>query len=440
MENRDPSAVMSDLRTLRRSRHDRVLAGVCGGLARRLRVDPVILRVLAVVLTFFGGVGILLYAIGWLALPYDDADSRSVLDQAVGGETQDRMKSLATAVLLGVLIVVIAASGVFGHWSPTLLLVLAVLGLAAMLSRERMDGPPPPRTDPGYVPPSYAPATYTPSAYAQQTYAPTAPVAPASSSPLATPATEPVAWTPPPWAAPIEPLPGDGGDAATGFLPPTPPPPYEPPPPPPPRSYLGMITLSALVLVIGAIGIIDAAGADLSPVTYLFGALSVIGLGLLAGTWFGRSRGLIALGIVAAVIFIPVAAVDAITDGSWTQWRGADRVRERPTTVDAIQPLYELGTGVLILDLRSVDFTGESATTTVDLGAGEVRVLLPADVDVTVTGQVDLGELDVLGQEQGGADRSTHRVDLGPDGLGSGRIDLDLSVNLGRVEVTREAA
>jgi hypothetical protein len=201
-----------------------------------------------------------------------------------------------------------------------------------------------------------------------------------------------------------------------------------------------MITLSALVLVLGAVGIVDAAGADLSPVTYLFAALSVIGLGLLAGTWFGRSRGLIALGILVGVVFIPLAAVDAVTGGSWIHWRGADRVRERPASATAIHPDYELDTGAFVLDLRDVDFDGRTVTTSVDLGAGQVRVLLPRDVDVDVSARIDLGELEIFGQRFGGADRSTREIDYGDDGFGSGQLNLEVSANLGRVEVTREAA
>jgi len=42
----------------RRSREDRMLAGVCGGLAHTLGIDPIVLRVAVVVLSFFGGAGI----------------------------------------------------------------------------------------------------------------------------------------------------------------------------------------------------------------------------------------------------------------------------------------------------------------------------------------------------------------------------------------------
>src|SRR5450631_457144 len=62
--------------TLYRSRSDRKLAGVCGGLAAYLGIDPIILRILVVVLSLFGGSGLLLYAAGWLLLP-DEGQSRS---------------------------------------------------------------------------------------------------------------------------------------------------------------------------------------------------------------------------------------------------------------------------------------------------------------------------------------------------------------------------
>jgi phage shock protein C len=54
---------------LRRTRDDRVLAGVCGGLGRYLGIDPVLLRVAFVLLAVFGGSGVLLYLIGLVAIP-----------------------------------------------------------------------------------------------------------------------------------------------------------------------------------------------------------------------------------------------------------------------------------------------------------------------------------------------------------------------------------
>lgn len=56
-------------RVLRRSREDRVLGGVCGGLGRYIGLDPVLLRLAFVVLLFAGGAGILVYILAWIVIP-----------------------------------------------------------------------------------------------------------------------------------------------------------------------------------------------------------------------------------------------------------------------------------------------------------------------------------------------------------------------------------
>ncbi len=51
------------------STQDRKIAGVCAGLGEFFEIDPVIFRIIFVVLSFLGGVGILLYLILWLVAP-----------------------------------------------------------------------------------------------------------------------------------------------------------------------------------------------------------------------------------------------------------------------------------------------------------------------------------------------------------------------------------
>lgn len=58
---------------LRRSRDDRMLAGVCGGLAASLGADAALLRVLVVALTLItGGAAAVVYAAAWMLAPEDD--------------------------------------------------------------------------------------------------------------------------------------------------------------------------------------------------------------------------------------------------------------------------------------------------------------------------------------------------------------------------------
>src|SRR5690349_24940565 len=67
---------IKDLGRLRRSITDRHVAGVAGGLARHLDVDPIIIRVAFVVGVFFGGAGLLAYAAAWILVPEEGSPDR----------------------------------------------------------------------------------------------------------------------------------------------------------------------------------------------------------------------------------------------------------------------------------------------------------------------------------------------------------------------------
>jgi phage shock protein C len=56
---------------LRRTRDDRVIGGVCGGLGRYLGIDPVLMRIAFVILAFAGGGGILVYLVAWVLIPVE---------------------------------------------------------------------------------------------------------------------------------------------------------------------------------------------------------------------------------------------------------------------------------------------------------------------------------------------------------------------------------
>ncbi len=56
-----------------RSRENRVIAGVAGGLAEYFAVDVVIVRIIFVVAAFAGGSGVLAYILAWLVVPEKDA-------------------------------------------------------------------------------------------------------------------------------------------------------------------------------------------------------------------------------------------------------------------------------------------------------------------------------------------------------------------------------
>ena len=62
-------ARQNDLKQLRRSRHNRVLGGVCGGLADYFGIDVAVIRLLMFLLIFFGGISVWVYIILWIVIP-----------------------------------------------------------------------------------------------------------------------------------------------------------------------------------------------------------------------------------------------------------------------------------------------------------------------------------------------------------------------------------
>ncbi|WP_433221401.1 PspC domain-containing protein [Microtetraspora malaysiensis] len=70
----------SSVRQLRRTRDGRVVAGVCSGVGRYIGVDANILRVALAVATFFGGLGVGIYAVAWLLIPEEGKDTSIVQD------------------------------------------------------------------------------------------------------------------------------------------------------------------------------------------------------------------------------------------------------------------------------------------------------------------------------------------------------------------------
>ena len=123
-------------RRLTRSRDDRLVAGVCGGLGKYFGVDPVIFRVAAVALIFLGGAGALLYLAAIFLVPNEG-------EQPPGGRNLGQ-RGLA---ITGIVLLVIAAGAIFSHgpfhfWPAWPLGVLILIGLAIwwLATAERPSG------------------------------------------------------------------------------------------------------------------------------------------------------------------------------------------------------------------------------------------------------------------------------------------------------------
>jgi phage shock protein C len=67
------SSVSRSRGQVRRSRSDRIIGGVCAGVAKYFELDPVIVRLIFVVLALAQGAGVLLYLVLLVVLPEEDA-------------------------------------------------------------------------------------------------------------------------------------------------------------------------------------------------------------------------------------------------------------------------------------------------------------------------------------------------------------------------------
>ncbi len=475
-----PPGIGGELRALRRSRSDRVVAGVLGGLGRRLGIDPLLLRIVTVVLAIFGGIGVLAYAAAWLLIPAEDEEA-SVAEQALGRHDAGSPRTATVALALGLTLVALLAGGgiVGGDWDGGVLLLLAALGLAVLFRRDDRQAAAEPAASPddsshpttsftdypGY--PGYPGSTSaTPSVTApvdgesatgatsgggETAQADTTDTivgddagadapdgdtsdAPAVAGDIAGPAdTEsagPSRW----WTeeqareAGQQAWPADDTSWDPYAEPETAPEPRRP------RSVLGPITVSAAAVAVGSLAVSDATWAEVPPATYVATALAVVGLGLLLGTWWGRSRGLIALGIALSVALAPAVAVDRLG------FDGTD-VTFRPTTLAELPTgTQDYGAGSVHYDLSGLDFANADAESlSVDMGVGELLVIVPPNVDVEVNGDVGVGELRAFGQMSGGFGQETRVIDVGGDGKGGGSLALNLDLGVGSLEVRREA-
>ena len=387
-----PRRGLGTVSDVRRSRDERVVAGVCGGLARRLDVDPVLVRVLAVVLTIVGGAGLILYLAGWLLLPAEGERHSLVGEWFRLDETEPQVRDvgLVVAGLLAVASVVGDGGwGWGGDWITwTVLVVTVPVVLLLWLVRGRGDG-----TVAASV--GDSPATTADAGAAQ-------------------PLTDTVVL-----GRPVE---HDGG-APVDAGPPADParsvPERRRPTPREPFTWVPtLLTLSTVAIVLAVLRLtVDPA----APV-YVAAALGVVGLALVLCT---LSRGGAPL-ILAGLLLLPVLAVGSLVPTT----RSGDQ-QVAPTSAADVRSDYEHGFGRLELDLADVSDPDALLGRTIDVetGFGETVVVVPDGVAVRVRAHVDAGDLEVLGERDSGI-RRTLTVPA------TGRaLTLDVDHGFGRVEV-----
>ena len=372
-----------DLARIRRSRADRRVAGVAGGLGRHLDIDPVILRVAFVVLTFFGGVGLLLYVALWLLLPEDGSDWAKIkLDR--------RSRSVALIIVGALSLLLLYSHGWWGGNGGLLFLCLVVVLAAVVISTQL-----PRRGSPPHVTDGSA----------------AAPASDATTEPADTTGTTTVTvpgpgYPPPSYAVPEQPRPVN------------------------PRKrgpILFWFFLAVTAVALGVLGIADLAGADVAPSAYPATALGLSAAFLLIGSFYGRAGGIILVGLLAGATTVGTTIADKWDPHSTTV---------RPTTSAEVRSEYTMDVGELRLDLTDVvdprQLDGRTIHLTGNVGHLEVRV--PAGVSVVSNNDVTgIGGINAFGQDGGGIDTTVQAVHTA--GLNAPHLTIDTDLHVGGIDV-----
>ena len=358
---------LTDYRALRRSRADRKVAGVAGGLGSHLNIDPTILRVLFVVLTLFGGSGVLLYGALWLLVPEEHTE------EAVAAVSESTRNALLIGA--GVIALLLALGETWtGYWLGWPLAVLGLVAAVVLLTRDRAAAPaqPPPPPYAGAMPPPYQGAT-------------------------------------PPPAAPVEPR----RPRHTGPL-------------------LFGITLALVALALGVLGLFHASGADVADAAYPALALGVVGVMLVVGAFRGRPGGLIALGLVSALLLAAFSIGNPTFDG--------DRdARITPERAADVADSYDVPAGRIVLDLTEVADVAALHGRSIELSAnaGELVVILPDDLAANFDASIDYGgsiETPSLARDGWSTQVQGRAGDEEPLAV----VDLELDLQFGHIEVVEQ--
>ncbi|MFF4602076.1 PspC domain-containing protein [Streptomyces sp. NPDC001339] len=440
---------------LRRSRRNKVLGGVCGGLGRQWDLDPVIFRIVLAVLAV-GGIGLIVYGFAWLLIPLDGEDENEGRRLLSG-----RVEGSALTALLFALVgcgLFLTTLGKGSMMSFAIMLGLAVAGSAYWSHRRReakAQGP-----DAMDAATAQAVADAPP-----ETKAPPAPVSPSwwRGPHSRETAGRAYLWGPDTTSLPLDityrfehgaapaaaPGPPHGWRHTGPERPPGVPPHGARPVGAPPSRRRGGRPLGGwtflLALLIGAGTAVAVSGHDAlasSLQAGLAAALVVFGLGLVLSAWFGRTGGGTVFMVVLTAALLAGATV--LPENLTANWQ---RHTWAPTSLAAVQPHYELGSGEGRLDLSELPLTnGRTLHTGASVGAGRLWVTLPRGVTARLHISLGFGDIQLPGESPDNVDLTTggrdETVTLPADGLKKGEkprgtLDLDLHVGAGQVSIER---
>lgn len=413
---------MLDLWSWERSRDDARIAGVCGALAARTGLDPLLVRLGAVFAALSGGIGLVVYGFAWAWLRRE-------------GETEAPIHRLIpaskrwshTAVLIGLAVTCVAAMALLGGSAPFGVMPLIIMGVVFWVYRR------PPGRGRTSRPPAADSAAQHPAA-PQQPETPFLQAARDWQQRVQQAQHEPGTAAPEP--APRTPVPPPTTAVKAYLAEPDPVGLYSPLPEPRPTAVVERprgrrIWWLALALVgafSASLAIAAAAGVAVSAAAYAAGVALALGLCLVLGAWVGRPRWLIASTVVALVVAMAAAAPSVPTPPIGNdQSLHYTRATEIPTEIK-----QESGQVVLDLSDLTVD---ENRTVNVSLDAGSVVVRLPDDPaqKVAVQATSEFGWITMDGRDHHGADLNVAES----FGTGARALTLSIHTEAGLIEVQR---
>jgi phage shock protein PspC (stress-responsive transcriptional regulator) len=204
-----------------------------------------------------------------------------------------------------------------------------------------------------------------------------------------------------------------------------------------PRRPIGSISVGIAVLWVAAAAAFEALGWwQATALWVIVSALGIVMVGLIVSTIVNRSWVLPAPLILLGLVVLALVIAQPDLDGE----SGTRTVQ--PDTVAATQEFQHLAAGQLTLDLRDVPFTtGETITMGAEVGMGQLRVLVPSNVNVEVRTDVGAGEARVWGNEvtNGFREQTTRTTDAAVSPA-EGELSLDLRVGMGQISVERVAS
>jgi phage shock protein PspC (stress-responsive transcriptional regulator) len=439
---------MPENRRLTRAYEGRVLTGVCAGLGRYTRVDPVVFRVGFAVLTLAAsGTGVFLYVAAALLMPADER-SVSVAERVFKREFDGDAVVAALGALLTVCVLFSLAGGSLGGRATGPLTAVTVSALALLVAHargvdliqvartlpERFQGTPIRPGEPHQATsPAPDPANMVDLATLDSPVAGTTLLAgprqpPADAQAADAQAAEPLTQPPLTQPSPTQPSPTQ----------PLPTVPLPAPAEQPPAHSCGSALTNLTLLVALAAGAVTVPFTTHDSVTTrvsiaIATGLAVLGAGLIVASWYGRSRGLVSLGVVLCLALVATTAVGQLpSDGRWGD------VRWRPAIARTDQS-YRVIVGGGNLDLTALPLSdGQRVRVRAEVSLGELKVTVPGRVTTEVHARSSLGDVNVAGKVTSGP-RARVDVVLPADGAAKRPpvIELFLRGRIGDVEVRR---